>query len=328
MKIGIVGTGAMAQRFLTAVEGKVADLEFIMAYSPDEYSRETFALNNPKIICTGDYSEMLTNPEVHAVYIATPVDTHAELTVEAASYGKHILCEKPMALTLHDCETMVAAAEDNAVVLQIAYMMRYHPAHQYIRAQISSGALGAIKFIHLERTSFADFKSPDFPPDRRWFVNQTRSGGGVFMDLGSHLLDLLIYMMGDDIEDFKLTGEIDEELGVELSGLASLKFKGGALATIYVSWDVPLDDNLIQVYGDKASIQAIRTIGPYTNWRVEQIEGSQRQTVSIPHQNHYVREIEHFIQCIRTGEQPLTSGTNSIKTESLRLRLYETIGLM
>ena len=123
MKFGIVGTGAMAQRFLTAVDGKVADLEFMMAYSPDEKSHEIFAQKYPRIDCTGDYSVMLTNPDVHAVYIATPVDTHAELTVEAANQGKHILCEKPMAITLQDCETMVAASRDNGVVLQIAYMM-------------------------------------------------------------------------------------------------------------------------------------------------------------------------------------------------------------
>lgn len=145
------------------------------------------------------------------------------------------------------------------------------------------------------------------------------------MDLGSHLIDLLIYLLGDDIVDYKLDAQIDVDLGVELSGLARLKFRGGALATVYASWEVPLHDNLIQVYGDKASIQAVRTIGPYTDGQVTLIEGAQRLAVNIPHQDHYVREVEHFRECVRDGKEPLTSGTNSLKTENLRLKLYETL---
>ena len=145
------------------------------------------------------------------------------------------------------------------------------------------------------------------------------------MDLGSHLLDLLIYFMGDDIVDYNLTAAIDSELGVELSGLACLKFREGTLATVYASWVVPLHDNLIQVYGDKASIQAVRTIGPYTDGEVAHIEGSQRKTVEIPHQDHYVGEVEHFRNCVYYGKEPLTSGANSLKTEWLRLKLFETI---
>jgi predicted dehydrogenase len=326
MKFGIVGTGAMVQRFLSAVKGKAVEAEFIAAHSPNTERRERFAQKYPDIRCYGDYSKMLADPEMEAIYIATPVYTHAHLAVEAANRGKHVLCEKPMALTLEECNEMVAAARDNAVILQIAYMMRYHPAHQYIAEKVASGSLGEIRYLHLERTAYADFKSPGFPSHRNWFVDKSKSGGGVFMDLGSHLLDLLIYFMGDDVVDYKLSAELDSELGVELSGLACLKFRGGALATIYASWEVPLHDNLIQLYGDKVSIQAVRTIGPYTDGQVALIEGSQRLTVEIPHQDHYVREVEHFVDCILHGKEPLTSGANSIKTESLRLKLFETLG--
>jgi predicted dehydrogenase len=204
-------------------------------------------------------------------------------------------------------------------------MMRYHPAHQYIAELVTSGSLGEIHYLHLERTAYADFKSPDFPSHRKWFVDKSKSGGGVFMDLGSHLLDLLIYFMGDDVVEYKLSAELDSELGVELSGLACLKFRGGALATVYTSWGVPLHDNLIQIYGDQASVQALRTIGPYTDGQVARIEGSQRLSVEVPHQDHYVQEVEHFLDCVRHGKEPLTSGANSIKTESLRLKLFETL---
>jgi predicted dehydrogenase len=324
MKFGIVGTGAMAERFLQAVEGKAKGVVFVAAHDLNPEMRESFAQKHPDIRCYADYSRMLADPEVEAVYIATPVFAHMSLSVEAANRGKHVLCEKPMALTLQECTAMVTAARENGVVLQIAYMMRYHPAHQYIREKIASGSLGRIQFVHLERTAFSDFKTPDFPSNRKWFVDKSKSGGGAFMDLGSHLLDLLIYLMGDDIVDCKLSAPMDADLGVELSGLACLKFKKGALATVYASWEVPLHDNLVQVYGEKASIQAVRTIGPYTDGQVSRIEGSQRLSVDIPHINHYVSEVEHFQNCVRDGTEPLTSGTNCLKTESLRLELYKT----
>jgi len=326
MNIGIVGTGAMVRRFLSAVAGKVDGLTFTAAYSPNASRRAQFAREYPDVRCYEEYSEMLADPQIEAVYIATPVFTHAPLSVAAAEHGKHILCEKPMALTLQECQDMAAAARENGVVLQIAYMMRYHPAHEYIHEQIASGSLGKIQYIHLERTAFADFKSPGFPSHRKWFVNQSRSGGGVFMDLGSHLIDLLIYFMGDDIQDYQLSAGIDGELGVELSGLASFRYSAGTLATIYTSWEVPLHDNIIQVYGDKASIQAVRTIGPYKDGRVTRIEGGNHQTIEIPHQDHYVREIEHFQHCIQNHQEPLTSGTNSLKSERVRLKLFETLG--
>lgn len=326
MKFGIVGTGAMVQRFLSAVQGNVNDVSFISAYSPNAKRRENFAQNHPELNVYGDYLKILADPEIDAVYIATPVFTHASLAVEAANHGKHILCEKPMALTMQECNDMVAAAHDNNVTLQIAYMMRYHPAHQYIREQINSGSLGNIQFVHLERTAFADFKSPDFPSHRKWFVDKTRSGGGVFMDLGSHLIDLLIYFMGDDIVDCHLTAPVDQEMGVEISGLACLQFRGGTVATVYSSWEVPLHDNFIQVYGDKGSIQAVRTIGPYTDGQVQRIEGTKSQIVALTHRDHYVCEVEHFRDCVYQGKEPLTSGANSLKSESLRLKLYDKIG--
>jgi predicted dehydrogenase len=204
-------------------------------------------------------------------------------------------------------------------------MMRFHPAHQYIREQIAAGALGNIQFVHIERTTFADFKAPDFPAHRKWFVDRSKSGGGVFVDLGSHLLDLLLYLLDDEVEDCALSATPDFDLGVELSGLASLKFMKGTMATLFASWGINLHDNLLQVYGDQGCIQAMRTIGPYTDWSVELVQGDQRTAVKIPYQNHYIRELDHFVDCIQTGKEPLTSGANCLETERLRIQLMNSL---
>jgi predicted dehydrogenase len=325
MNIGIIGTGAMAGRLLQAVEPQAQNVSFVAAYDSDPKKLHSFSREYPHLRCYGEYSSLLGDADIDAVYIVTPVNTHSSLTIEAANNGKHVLCEKPMALTLEECQDMVSAAQKNSVILQIGYMMRFHPCHLYIRNQIVSGTLGKIRFVHLERTDSVDFRADNFPSDRMWFVDKTKSGGGAFMDLGSHLIDLCLFLVGDEVHECSLFAPIEDDLGVELSGLASLKFSAGTLATVYASWQVPLHDNLLQVYGEKASVQAIRTIGPYTDNRVELIRGDQREIVQIPHKNHYVSEFEHFEESVRNGKEPLTSGANCLKTESLRIQLFDSL---
>jgi len=325
MKIGIVGAGAMALRFLDNVKGQVAGIEFTAVHDVSENQMGHFIKAHPEMKAYGDYNSLLSDPGVEALYISTPVYTHASLVVEAAEYGKHILCEKPMALTLDECEGMVAAAENGGVVLQIGYMMRFHPCHQFIREQIASGVLGKVRFAHVERTDYIDFKSGDIPSHRMWFVDKSKSGGGAFMDLGCHLIDLIIYLLDDDVDSYSFAGAQDPELGVELGGLASLLFHSGSAATVYASWQVAVKDNILQVYGERAGVQAIRTIGPYRDWKVEIVRGDQREVVDIPYRNHYAAELEHFRDCVRDGVEPITSGRICIRTERVRIGLLEQL---
>jgi predicted dehydrogenase len=325
MKIGIVGAGAMALRFLKAVGKEVSGVEFVAVYDVLATQLSDFGQLHPRMRTYSQYDDLLDDPQVDAVYIATPVHTHRHLSVQAAQAGKHILCEKPMAVSLEDCQAMVASAETHNVTLQIGYMMRFHPSHRYIKQAIQDGVLGEIQFAHIERTDFFDFKSADIPHHRMWFVDKSKSGGGAFMDLGCHLIDLLMFLVGDQVSEVNFLASPDEDLGVELSGLASVSFQRGAVGTVFASWQVPLNDNILQIYGDKASVQAIRTIGPYKDGRVEIVIGDRHQVIEIPYENHYVLELAHFRDSAATGTEPVTSGRNCLNSEALRIRLYDSL---
>ena len=325
MNIALIGTGAMARRFLSAVYENLEDVRFIAAHSRQAGRLEKFRQEYPRLDCTTELATLLGNKNVHAVYISTPVHTHAELCIAAARQGKHILCEKPMALTVVDCERMIEAAEANGVVLQIGYMMRFHPAHQLIKKQIGSGELGALRFVHLERTCLIDFLSAEMPDHRKWFIKPKESGGGALMDIGSHLIDLLLYLLDREIESCHLQVREDRRLGVETDALASFRFRGGILATIFASWQIPLHDNILQVYGDSASLFARRTLGPYTDGTLERITEKGRKQIPVSYRNHYVLELGHFRDCIVDKKQPLTSGRASLLTERTRELLYQYI---
>jgi 1,5-anhydro-D-fructose reductase (1,5-anhydro-D-mannitol-forming) len=322
MNIGLIGTGAMARRFLTAVEGKLTGTCFIAANSRNPERLEQFRNEYPWIECTTGLEELLGRADVDAVYISTPVHTHAALSIAAAQAGKHVLCEKPMALSVAECEAMIEAADSSGVVLQVGYMMRFHPAHRLIKRRIAEGDLGALRFAHLERTAFIDFRSPDMPDHRKWFIRPEAGGGGVLMDLGSHLIDLLLYLVGEEPESCTLQMRRDPALGVETDALAGFRFRGGLLATVFASWQVPLHDNLLQVYGDEASLVARRTLGPYTDGTVERFTPAGAESIAFAYENHYLLELEHFLECIGAGRQPVTSGRACLPTERTRERLY------
>jgi 1,5-anhydro-D-fructose reductase (1,5-anhydro-D-mannitol-forming) len=325
MNIGLIGTGAMARRFLTAVEGKVTDACFSAAHSRDAGRLKRFRTEYPRIECTTNLEELLGRADVDAVYISTPVITHAPLSIAAAQAGKHVICEKPMALTSRECEAMIEAAERNGVVLQVGYMMRFHPAHRLIKRRIAEGDLGALRFLHLERTVRINFRSSDMPEHRKWFIRPEASGGGALMDLGSHLIDLLLYLVGEEPESCTLQMRRDPALGVETEALAGFSFRGGLLATVFASWQVPLHDNLLQVYGDEASLVARRTLGPYTDGTVERFTPDGAESIPFAYENHYRLELEHFLDCIGAGRQPVTSGRACLPTERTRERLYAGI---
>lgn len=325
MNIALIGTGAMARRFLTAVLEEIEDVRFVAAHSRQAERLGQFRKEYPQIECTTNLNELLGRKDIQAVYISTPVHSHAELSMAAARAGKHILCEKPMALTVSECEAMIETAETSGVVLQIGYMMRFHPAHQLIKKQLDSGDLGTLRFMHLERTVFIDFLSQDMPEHRKWFIRPEYSGGGAFTDLGSHPLDLLLYLVDDEIETCKLQIREEPRLGVETDALASFRFRGGLQATVFASWQVPLHDNIIQVYGDKASLFARRTLGPYTDGTVERITAAGREKIPVTYKNHYILQLEHFRDCIARKRQPITSGRACLPTERTRELLYRSV---
>ena len=325
MNIALIGTGAMARRFLKAVQGQAADVHFVAAHSRNAERLEQFRKEYPRIECTTDLNELLGRGDIQAVYISTPVDSHAPLSMAAARAGKHVLCEKPMALAVAECEAMIETAEENGVVLQVGYMMRFHPAHQLLKKQIDSGELGTLRYVHLERTVFIDFLSPDMPEHRKWFIRPGVSGGGAFTDLGSHPLDLLLYLVGDEIESCQLQIREVPTQGAETDALANFRFHSGLLATVFASWRVPLHDNIIQVYGDKASLFARRTLGPYTDGTVERITEAGREQIPITYRNHYVLQLEHFRDCIAQSREPITSGRACLPTERTRALLYRGV---
>ena len=135
----------------------------------------------------------MTDDEIDAVYIATPVFLHAEQTIAAAEAGKHVLCEKPMALNVEECDRMIAACKANNVKLGIAYYRRFYPVLERVRQVIASGEIGNPVFAQMNAFEYVD---PDARPSPRLALEKAKSGGGPMMDFGCHRLEVLTDLFG------------------------------------------------------------------------------------------------------------------------------------
>jgi predicted dehydrogenase len=132
--------------------------------------------------------------EIDAIYVATPVNLHAEQTIAAAERGKHVLCEKPMALTVAECDRMIAACRDNNVKLGVAYYRHFYPAVRRVKELIDSGELGVPVVAQINAFEWFD-PSPSDP--RAWLINKRLSGGGPMFDFGCHRIELSLDIFGD-----------------------------------------------------------------------------------------------------------------------------------
>ena len=142
-----------------------------------------------------DGDRLINDPEVNAVYVATPPDTHMEYTLKAARAGKPVYVEKPMARTFDECQAMIRACEDADVPLWVGYYRRRLPKFLKIQELLKQGAIGDVRSVLIRY--YQPLNPADaFPDQRSWRVDPEIAGAGLFLDLGSHMLDILDYLLG------------------------------------------------------------------------------------------------------------------------------------
>jgi predicted dehydrogenase len=245
-----------------------------------------------------------------AVVITAPTFTHRELVTAAAAAGKHILCEKPMALTIDECDAMITAAERNSVILQIGFMRRFDPDFQAAWARIEAGEIGQPMLLK------SLTHGPGLPP--AW-ARDLRTSNGMLAEVNSHDWDTMRWLASSDpqrvyaeVANFK-----GERHGVDTphfydTALVSLRFESGALGAI--SGVCPCEygyDARVEIIGEKGLLQ----IGDVRGQSVVVCTNRDHGLVTPIYRtwperfaSAYVREMKHFLECIRTGSQPRASG--------------------
>src|SRR5580765_7144823 len=220
---GLIGAGDIVRKRIAPALNELANCNLVAVSRGRAELAQVFAAEFGIKRWYANWREMLTD-EIDAVYIATPVFLHAEQAIAAAEAGKHVLCEKPMALNVSECDRMIAACKANDVKLGIAYYRRFYPVLERVRQIIASGELGRVVFAQVNAFEYFD-PAPDHP--RRWIIEKAKSGGGPMMDFGCHRLEVLTDLFGEVRRTERIIANVEFDREVEDTAAVLLQFDSG-----------------------------------------------------------------------------------------------------
>ena len=283
-------------------------------------ARELFA-HIPQVRIYGAYESLLEDPEIEAVYIPLPNSLHAEWTIKALEAGKHVLCEKPLAVTVQQAMTMVEAASANDRLLMEAFMYRFHPQTLWALEQVHAGRIGTVRLV---RASFAfNLMLPPRPHNIRL---QATLAGGSLMDVGCYPVNFCRAVFGHSPSAAAARVYKPDDGQVELSTNAVLDFDDGRFGLIDSSFDLPTRQ-VAEIHGEDGSISIPMPFTP-ADVEVEVVLSLEGQTVhqQIAHVDQYRLEVEHFGASVRSGTQPALSLTETIENLETIEAIYRSAG--
>jgi predicted dehydrogenase len=251
-----------------------------------------------------DLDSALAASDATAVYIATPVFLHAPQTIAALRSGRHVLCEKPMALNYAEALAMQRASEDTRRTLGIAYYRRMYPKVDRARELIEAGVIG--------RPVFAEATSHDwFNPlgtSRAWLADPKQSGGGPLRDIGSHRIDLMNYLFGKPISAIGRMSTLVQPLEVEDNATVTIEYEGGVRGVVDVRWHSRVVRDEFRVRGTEGEIDLSPLNGP------ELVHPGGVERIAAPGNLHYPC-VEDFVNAIVHGILPRSYGGSALAAE-------------
>ena len=251
-----------------------------------------------------DLDSALAGSDATAVYIATPVFLHAPQTIAALRSGRHVLCEKPMALNYADSFDMQRASEDTRRTLGIAYYRRMYPKVDRARELIEAGVIG--------RPVFAEATSHDwFNPlgtSRAWLADPQQSGGGPLRDVGSHRIDLMNYLFGKPISAIGHMSTLVQPLAVEDNATVMIEYEGGVRGVVDVRWHSRVVRDEFRVRGTDGEIDLSPLNGP------ELVHPGGVERLAAAENLHYPC-VEDFVNAILRGILPRSYGESALAAE-------------
>lgn len=321
IRIGILGCGKIAQVRHIPEYADNPDCELRAFYNPSRQRAEDMAAKyGGKVYDSAE--ELLADPEIDAVSVCAANYAHAELAIKALKAGKHVLCEKPMATTIEDCEAMAEAARESGRFLMIGHNQRLAKAHVKAKELIDEGLIGSIISF---RTTFGHGGPETWsinPGKNTWFFDKKRAAMGAMADLGVHKTDLIHFLTGQRVvrTTARLTtldkrGEGGELIGVDDNAVCIYELSDGAFGTMTASWTFyGAEDNSTILYGTKGimriyddpahSIVVKLADGEERTYDVEQIQTNDNQTKS--------GVIDLWIDCLKNNRAPEISGESAL----------------
>lgn len=303
--LGIIGTGRIGRLHARHLTSRIAHVRVKSVSDVRVKAAEDCATAFGIPEFHKDYEKILSDPEIDGVVICSSTDSHAPIMSEAARAGKHIFCEKPIALDLEVIDRALEEVKKQGVKLQIGFNRRFDANYRRIRELVASGAVGEPHILKI--TS----RDPSPPP-----VEYVKVSGGIFLDMMIHDFDMARYLIGDEVEEVYAVGAVkgDPEIGKAGdidTALVSLVFKNGVLGTIDNSRQAVYGyDQRAEVFGSKGMAASENN----TPNRVR-LSGAEQVSEDLPlnffverYVDSYIAELEGFVECVLEDREPPVGG--------------------
>jgi predicted dehydrogenase len=309
IRIGVVGLGYWGPN-LARNFAAIAGCELAWCCDASESARARWAPAFPTARFTADLDDLLNDPDLDAVVLATPVPSHGPLAERVLRAGKHCMVEKPLAYTVEDAERAVAAAATADRILMVGHLLVYHPGVEMLKDIAGSGELGDIHYIYSHRLN----------------LGKLRSDENALWSLGAHDISVVLHLAGEDPDMVEARGEAYTRSGVEDLVFSFLRFPSGVAAHLHMSWLDPHKTRSFTIVGsrkmatfddmelerkvtiyDKGFDEDTRSYGEYItrSGDIHSPRISNREPLRI--------ECEHFVDCIREGKQPRSDGEAGLR---------------
>jgi predicted dehydrogenase len=313
-----IGTLTMTQLLPAFAKCKIARPVALVSGHPDKARAQAskYGIDPKNIYNYENFDLIKDNPAIDVVYVVLPNSMHAGYTIRAAKAGKHVLCEKPMATSVADCQAMIDACNAAQRKLMIGYRLHYEPLTQ--KAIELARSLGTIKQI----TAEGGFSIGD---PTQWRLNRELAGGGSLMDIGIYALNAVRYLSGQEPIEVYATSystpddsrfkQVEETISFEL------RFDSGLLASCLSSYGFGC--NRFRVHGTNGQIESVPFLS-YEGDHLWQIHGPQREEVEVEHANHFAAEMDHYSGCILDNKPTLTPGEEGLKDLKIMMAAYQS----
>ena len=267
-----------------------------------------------------NYDQLKKNPDVDVIYIVLPNGMHAEYTIRGAKAGKHILCEKPMANSVAECQQMIDASSAAKRKLMIAYRLRYEPINNAAIQMVRDKVMGPPRYIHADVGFGINGKG------NPWRLNKKLAGGGALMDIGIYALNASRYLTGEEPTEVNATSYTppndDRFKEVEDMVAWQLKFPSGIVANSSTSY--AYGANRYRVVGPDGYIESEPFLS-YGGLALRKVVKGKGEQLDIPQVNHFAAELDHMSECVLNDKQPLTPGEEGLKDLKVIEAIYNAV---
>jgi 1,5-anhydro-D-fructose reductase (1,5-anhydro-D-mannitol-forming) len=316
---GLIGASDIAKtRMIEAINGE-PDSRVVAVMSKNEERAKRYADENGIPRHYTSVEGLLADPDVEVVYISTTNERHKAEVTAAAKAGKHVLCEKPLALSVADAREMVESCKQARVVLGTNHHLRNAVTHRAIRRLIREGAIGKPLAARV-------FHAVYLPPRLQgWRLDKPEAGGGVILDITVHDADVLHFALDDDAIEVVALSEGLAEGHLEDAVMGVIRFRSGLLAQFHDAFTIGHAPTGFEVHGTEGSLFGEEVMTQEPRGRVFLRKGEKREELDLgPHENLYAHQVRHFNAAVRGQGTPFASAEDGVRSLTVATAVLES----